>query len=165
MPLNHQIRAKSVRVVDEEGSQFGVLTLQEALELAHQKGLDLVQVTEKVDPPVCRLTNYGKYLYSIEKKERKAKKKQAGETKSIRLGFNISSHDIQTRATQAIKFLKKGHKIKVELPLRGRQKALPDTAKKKVEEFVQELQKEIPVKVEKDLKREPRGFTMIISNP
>ena len=142
---------------------MGVLNLTEALRLSRERNLDLIQVTEKVEPPVCKIMEYGKYLYSLEKKERASRVKMGGEIKGIRLTFNISLHDLETRARQAEKFLKKGDKIRVELVLRGREKAHGDFAKEKMSQFLEILDKLIPIKIERELKRESRGFTIIIS--
>ena len=95
-----------------------------AIDLAKSKGLDLIQVTEKVEPPVCRIANYGKYLYSQSKKEKKMAKPKGGELKEIRLTFKISPHDMEIRANQAKKFLDEGDKIKINMSLRGREKAM-----------------------------------------
>jgi len=160
---NNQIRAPQVRVIDETGKQVGVLELGEALRIAKERNLDLVQVTEKVEPPVCKIMDYGKYLYALQKKERKIKIKRAGELKGVRLGFNISPHDLETRARQAENFLKEGDKVRIELPLKGREKALPEFAKEKINNFLEILARLIPYKVERELKRELRGFTIIIS--
>lgn len=161
--VNNQIRASQVRVIDEAGKQLGIMPLENALKLARERNLDLIQVTEKVEPPVCKLGDYGKYLYREEKKEKAAQKHQGSELKGIRLTFNISQHDLETRAHQAGKFLNKGDKIRIEMPLRGREKALQDFAKEKFEKFVEILKTTTPLKIERELKREPRGFTMIIS--
>lgn len=107
--------------------------------------------------------DYGKYLYQLEKKEKEVKKKPGGETKGIRLSFNISQHDLETRAAQCEKFLKKGDKVRLELRLRGREKALEGFAREKVRKFLETLNNLIPYKIEKELKKEPRGLTMIIS--
>ncbi len=160
--VNNYIRAKEVRVIDNEGKQLGVMNIFDAIDLAKSRGLDLIQVTEKVDPPVCRIADYGKYLYSQQKKEKKIKT-QGGELKEIRLGFNISPHDIETKAKQAEKFLKAGDKVKVSMVLRGREKALGDYAKNKTLSFLEEVDKIISIKVERELKREPKGFTIIVS--
>jgi len=149
--------------VDEEGKQLGVIPLEKAIQIAKDRGLDLIQVTEKVDPPVCKITDYGKYQYQKEKKEKKTKKQKGGELKGIRLTFNISQHDLETRVRLAAKFLQKGDRVRVELPLRGRQKALGDFAKGRVNTFLKVLRETMPIKVERELKREPRGFTMMIS--
>jgi translation initiation factor IF-3 len=130
--------------------------------MARNENLDLVQITDKVEPPICKITDYGKHLYR-EKKKEKTVKSSLGELKGIRLKFGISSHDMETRAKSALKFLDKGNKVKIELPLRGRQKALGDFAKEKMALFLEMVEKTTPIKTEKELKREGRGFTMIIS--
>ena len=140
---------------------MGIFHLEEALRMARERNLDLIQVTEKVEPPVCKIGDFGKYLYWVKKKERGMKK--VSETKTIRLGFNISLHDLQTKANQAEKFLKEGNKVKIELILRGRQKGLSDLGKEKIEQFLQILNNLIPIKAERELKKEPRGFTLIIT--
>lgn len=161
-PINNQIKASEIRIIDEEGNQMGVLPTSEGLRLAQEKGLDLIQVTEKIDPPVCKIMDFGKYLYREQRKERKALK-QRDELKSIRLSFKISPHDMEIRAQAAEKFIKKGHKVKIELVLRGREKALADFAKEKLSEFIKILQEKLPIKTERELKREARGFTLIIA--
>ncbi len=161
--INNYIRAKEVRVIDEAGNQLGVMGIFEAIDLAKSKSLDLIQVTEKVEPPVCRIGDYGKYLYSLQKKEKKIAHPKGGELKEIRLTFNISPHDMDIRAKQAEKFLKGGDKVKLAMVLRGREKALGDFAKKKVLTFLETVDKLLPIKVERELKREPKGFTVIVS--
>lgn len=151
-----------MRVIDETGKQLGVMPLEKALQTAMERNLDLIQVTEKVEPPVCKIMDYGKYLYQQKKKEKAARPK-GGELKGIRLGFNISQHDLETRVRQAEKFLKAGDKVRIEMRLRGREKALGNFAKEKINKFLEILTSLVPYKVERELKREPRGFTMIIS--
>lgn len=161
---NRQIRAKEVRIIDETGKQLGVMYLEKALQEAWGRNLDLIQVTDKVEPPVCKMMDYGKYLYQEKKKEKLAAKKQKeGELKGIRLGFNISQHDLEIRAKQAEKFLKGGNKIMIEMRLRGREKALRDFAKEKINKFLEILGNIVPYKIERDIKRYPWGFTIIIS--
>lgn len=147
-------------MIDETGKNLGVLELREALKIAWERNLNLVQVTEKVEPPVCRIMDYGKYLYLLQKK---TKIKKTCELKTIRLSFNISPHDLEVRANQAGKFLEKGDKVRMEMILRGREKALSNFAKQKVNQFLEVLEKLIPLKIERELKREARGLTMIIS--
>lgn len=159
--INNQIRTEKVRVIDENGKQLGIFPLQEALRIARERNLDLILITEKVEPPVCKIGDFGKYLYWLRKKERGTKK--ISETKIIRLGFNISLHDIEIKANQAEKFLKAGNKVKIELILRGRQKGLSNLGKGKIEQFLQVLNGQIPVKIEGQLKKEPKGFTLIIT--
>lgn len=161
---NTQIRAKEVRVIDEEGKQLGVLPLEEALRTAYERNLDLIQVTEKVDPPVCKIMDYGKYSYQETKKEKSAAKKQkVSELKGIRLTFNIGQHDMEVRARQAEKFLKDGDKVRIDIILRGREKALGNFAREKIGKFLEVLQVFIPYKIERELKKEMKGFSMIIS--
>lgn len=161
--INKQIRATEVRLIDETGTQAGVIPLAEALTRAEAAGLDLIQVTEKVDPPVTRIADYGKYLYSQGKKEKEAKKHTGGDLKEIRLTFNISDHDLETRVKQAEKFLKRGDNIRINLRLRGRQKALLDHAREKILKFTEQLTILIPIRTERDMKLEPRGLTMVIT--
>jgi len=162
-PVNNRIRAREVRLIDEAGKQLGVVKLEDALRISLERNLDLVQVTEKLDPPVCKIMEYGKYLYSLQKKEHEGRQKKSGEVKGIRLTFNISQHDLETRARQAEKFLNKGNKIRIELRLRGRERALKDVAKEKVNKFIEILNGLILVRIEREFKAEPRGLTMIIS--
>jgi len=150
-------------VIDEAGKQLGVLVLEKALQIARERGFDLIQVTEKVEPPVCKLMDYGKYLYRQKKKEKSSKHHMAGLLKGIRLTFGISEHDLETRAHQAEKFLKKGDKIRIEMRLKGREKAHQDFARKKIRKFLEILEKSIPIKTERELKKEGRGLTMIVS--
>jgi len=159
--VNNRIRALKVRLVDDSGKQVGIVSLQEALREARERNLDLVQVTEKVDPPVCKILDYGKYLYHLQKKE---KAQKSTEVKGIRLRFNISPHDLETRVRQAEKFLKKGNLVKIDMILRGREKGLPVFAREKMNQFIEILKQKTPIKIEGELKRVPRGFIMIISS-
>jgi len=162
--INNFIRAKEVRVIDETGGQLGVMNIFAAIDLAKSKNLDLIQVTEKVEPPVCRIGNYGKYLYSLQKKERKIKAgTKEAKLKEIQIGFNISPHDIEVKAKQAEKFLKEGDKVKVGMRLRGRERGMEDFAKKKMQFFVDTTNTLIAIKTEREIKREPKGFSMIIA--
>ena len=137
--------------------------MTEALHLSRERNLDLIQVTEKVIPPVCKLGDYGKYLYWQEKKQKEMRRQKGGQIKGIRLSFGISVHDLGIRAKQSEKFLNQGNKVLIEMVLRGREKALAQVAKGKVSQFLEILNKAIPIKAETDLKKGPRGFTMIIS--
>ncbi len=152
-----------MRVVDETGKQLGIMLLQEALQIARERNLDLIQVTERIEPAVCKIMDYGKYLYWLQKKEKAGRINKGGELKGIRLGFNISLHDMETRANLAGKFLQKGNKVKIEMVLRGREKGLSDYAKGKIKQFLEILDKVTPIKIEREVKRELKGLTMIIS--
>lgn len=155
-----------MRLIDKEGKMLGVFTLQEALVKAHEADLDLIEVTEKTDPPICKIADYGKFSYQQGKKEKKmAKGQRAGEVKGIRLSFAISPHDMEIRAKAIEKFLKSGYKVRVEMTLRGREKGLSDFAKKKILGFLETLKATTPIKIERELKMEARGWVMIIARP
>jgi len=161
--INRAIRAPQVRVVDENGRQLGVMAIEDALRMAAEKGLDLIQVTHKVDPPVCKVGDQGKFLYWEKKKKRLSKPQRGGEIKSIRLGLGISPHDLKTRANQAHGFLNKGHIVLVDMRLRGREKAMDDFAKGKMKQFLEEVGQLTPYKVEREIRKESKGLSMIIS--
>lgn len=152
-----------VRLIDETGKQLGVVPLQEALKTAKERGLDLIQVTEKLDTPVCKLGDYGKHLYQTQKKERQEKKRSGGDLKEVRLTFNISTHDMETRANQAIKFLARGDKVRITVRLRGREKAMRQFTEEKIRSFLKLVEAKIPLKMETGLQIEPRGLSMIIT--
>ncbi len=142
---------------------MGIVPLLEALSLAQERGFDLIQVTERLDPPVCKLGDYGKYLYQQGKKAKEGKKQEGGQLKEIRLTFTISSHDLETRVRQAEKFLQKGNRVRITLRLRGRQNALEGYAREKIEKFIEALGAQVPIKKERELKREPRGLSIIVA--
>jgi len=162
-PVNNWIRAKEIRVIDADGKNLGVLGLAQALKIARERGLDLIQATNKVQPPVCKIGDYGKYLYRLQKKEKKAKVKKVSLIKEMRLGFNISPHDMETKAGKVGEFLKEGNKVRIEMILRGREKALQDFAREKVGKFLEMIKEKTPIKIERELKRERRGAAMIIA--
>jgi translation initiation factor IF-3 len=158
--VNKQIKAEKVRVIDEEGKNLGIFSLEEALKIAKEKNFDLVQVSDKADPPVCKLIDYGKYLYWLQKKKKVQQKES--KVKIIRLSFNISPHDLDTKANQVEKFLKEGNKVKIEMLLRGREKGLENFAKEKILKFLEILKEKVKIKTEGELKKEPKGFTIIV---
>ncbi|KAB8143834.1 translation initiation factor IF-3 [Chloroflexia bacterium SDU3-3] len=120
--INNRIRAREVRVIDDENNQLGILLLRDALALAEERGLDLVEVAPNAVPPVCRLMDHGKYRYEQTKKEREARKNQKQvEIKQIRLEPKTDSHDIDVKTGQARRFLLEGDKVKFNLRFRGRE--------------------------------------------
>ena len=159
---NNRIRAKEVRLIETEGAEPVVVAIKEALMKAEQAGLDLIQITDKVDPPVCKIMEYGKYAYQVDKKEKK-QKQHGTDLKSIRLSFNISPHDIETRVKATVKFLDKGHKVQIDMRLRGREKALHEHARNKMKEFLRVLEEKIETKIEREPKRTPRGFNIVVA--
>ncbi len=162
--INNQIRASQVRVITEDGQQLGVMGISAAITEARNRGLDLIQVTDKVDPPVCKIGEYGKFLYMEEKKEKAAKKHQLkNEHKMVKINYNISEHDLETKAHQVEKFIKKNCKVTIQIYLRGRENAFQDLAKEKIIHFKDVISQFVPIKLEQDLQKRPKGFTMIIS--
>lgn len=122
MRINEGIRAREVRVIDETGQQLGVMELQEALKIAREKGIDLIQIAESAIPPVCRLCEYGKYKYETEKKERLLKKKQkVVEVKEVRIRPQIGEHDLQIKFRNIKRFLEEGDRVKVSIVFKGRE--------------------------------------------
>ncbi len=122
--INDRIRAREVRVIDENGEQLGILPPFEALKIARERGLDLVEVSPNAVPPVCRIQDYGRYLYEKEKSERAARKKQKVITvKEVKFSVTVDEHDYQTKKNQAVRFLNEGDKVKASLRFRGRQMA------------------------------------------
>lgn len=132
--------------------------------MAQKEGLDLVEISPKANPPVCKIIDYGKFSYQERKKKQKeAKKTHQSQLKSIRLSFSISDHDLEVRTKSAKKFLLEGDKVRIVLPLRGRENALKSVAEEKIKKLIEKVEEEIPLKIEKPIGKEPRGLTMIIS--
>ena len=122
LSINEQIRAKEVRVIDADGAQLGILATKKALDMAYDKGLDLVEISPTSVPPVCRIMDYGKYRFDKEKKEKEQKKKQQTvELKEVQLSCRIDTHDFETKLNHALKFLNQGHKVKVSVKFKGRE--------------------------------------------
>ncbi len=139
--VNHEIRARQVRVVDSTGEQLGIMPLSQGLKLAEERGQDLVEVAPKAAPPVCRIMDYGKYKYEQSKREREARKKQKViNIKEVRMSPKIDDHDFDVRLRNAEKFLKAGDKVKVTVRFRGREIVHADLAGKRLQEFAQRLQ-------------------------
>ena len=122
LPINEQIRADKVQVIDENNQKLGILSLNEALDIAFEKKLDLVLVAPNNNPKVCKIMNYGKYKFEQSKKEKEARKKQKTfELKEIRITPNIDTHDFEFKAKNAQKFLEDGNKVKITVRFRGRE--------------------------------------------
>ncbi|MCD6317616.1 translation initiation factor IF-3, partial [Candidatus Aerophobetes bacterium] len=113
MLVNEKIRASKIRLIDAQGKQLGILSLKQALDIARREGLDLVEVAPQATPPVCRLLDYGKLKYQLDKKKRKTKKKQSSDVlKEIRLSYHIGKHDLEIKTKKIYRFLQEGHKVK-----------------------------------------------------
>ncbi len=160
--MNEQIKAREVRVIDPDGNQLGVMKTEEALDLAQEKKMDLVNVAPNERPPVCRMMDYGKHKYEQSKREKEAKKKQkTSSIKEIKMRPNIDKHDFDVKAKRGQKFLEKGDKIKVTVMFRGREITHPEIAQRLCKELADELS-DYGV-VEKQAKQEGRNMIMILS--
>jgi translation initiation factor IF-3 len=138
--INDRIRAREIRVIDEKGEQLGILPPFEALKIARERGLDLVEVSPNAVPPVCRIQDYGRFLYEKEKSERAARKKQKVITiKEVKFSVTVDEHDYQTKKNQAVRFLNEGDKVKASLRFRGRQMAHRDLGYKIINRLIQDV--------------------------
>ncbi|HKI51372.1 MAG TPA: translation initiation factor IF-3 [Geothermobacteraceae bacterium] len=139
--MNDAIRARQVRVIDEEGEQLGVLSLDEALTTAAERGFDLVEVSPNAEPPVCRIMDYGKFKYQASKKAAEAKKKTAKvELKEVKMRPKTEEHDYNFKLKNARKFLDAGNKVKVTIMFRGREVTHPDYGKRLLEKLAVDVQ-------------------------
>ncbi|MEW6684857.1 MAG: translation initiation factor IF-3 [Candidatus Edwardsbacteria bacterium] len=160
--VNYQIRVPQVRVIDPEGKQIGVIPTAEALRLAQQKKLDLVEISPQARPPVCKILDYGKYLYEEEKKWREAKKKQHEiKIKGIRIRPKIGEHDYQVKLSQAKNFLEQRDKVKVTMEFHGREIAHIELGEKVLNRFVKDL--EAMATVEQPKRREGRNIVVLFA--
>lgn len=138
--INEEIRDREVRVVNQQGEQLGIMPTAQALKLAEEQQLDLVNIAPTARPPVCKLMDYGKYRFEMSKKEREIKKNQKiMETKEVRLSATIEDHDIDVRYRQAVKFLQDGNKLKVTIRFRGRQIAHSEIGNQVMQEFAERI--------------------------
>ena len=141
LKINRQIRAPKVRVIGSSGEQLGILSIQEALDLAREADLDLVEVASNSEPTVCKIMDYGKYRYDITKKEKDSKKAQHQvRIKEVKLKPNIDDNDFLTKVKQARAFIEKGNKVKVSCMFRGRELAYPEHGHKVVQRMCQGLE-------------------------
>jgi translation initiation factor IF-3 len=160
--INREIRAKEVRVIDPEGKQLGILPVYEALRLATNYELDLVEVSPKSEPPVCRIMDYGKFKYQQSKKAHDAKKKQAVvHLKEVKMRPKTEEHDFQFKLRHIERFLKEGNKTKITIVFRGRELAHPDLGRNMLNRVTEESKEW--AKVEQPPKFEGRNFIMILA--
>jgi translation initiation factor IF-3 len=139
--VNNQIRAREVRVIDANGEQLGVMHIRQAIDIANERELDLVEVAPNANPPVCRLMDYGKYLYEKQKRERESRKAQKQvDVKEVRLSPKIGEHDVQVALTKIRKFAKEGDKIRVRIRFRGREIHHPEVAQELLQRVATEVQ-------------------------
>lgn len=160
--VNQQIRISPVRVIDPDGEQLGILTIEQALEAAEERGLDLVEVAPMARPPVCRIMDYGKFRYEEQRKAREARKKQHRvDLKEVKMRPGIEHHDFDFKKRHARRFLEEGHKVKVTMMFRGRQMAHPEIGR----EVLSRLAAEVADlgKIESHPSMEGRSMTMVLA--
>ena len=160
--INNQIRATELRVIDADGTNLGQITTKEALEIAQRQELDLIEISPLANPPVAKIMNYGKFMYELNKKAKKAKAgAKATETKSIQVKVGTGDGDLAQKAKRASTWLKEGHRIKVELFLKGRTKYLDESFLKDRLDRVLHLITE-QYKIAEPLKKVPKGLMLTI---
>lgn len=160
--VNDEVRAREIRLIGVDGEQLGVMHPKDALKIALEHDLDLVEISPNAKPAVCRIMDYGKYKYEQSKRERENKKNQKVITiKEVKLRPNIEDHDFLTKVRNAEKFLEAGCKVKVTIMFRGREITRTENGKELCEKVAQELQE--VSKVEKPAKVEGRNMTMMLA--
>ena len=160
---NEQILAPVVRVIDEQGEPLGELSIAKAIATAQERGFDLVEVSPKAVPPVCRLLDYGQFKYQKEKEARvqKARAKKV-DVKGIRLSVKMGQHDLDIRVAQSKQFLQEGHKIKIEIILRGREKEHGELATQRINNFMKSLQESYQLYIEQPVTRSGGNVSAIV---
>lgn len=160
--INERIRFPKVRVIDSDGSQLGIMSSREALQMAEEKDLDLVMVSDKADPPVCKIVDYGKHKFEQEKKAKEAKKKQhTVDVKEVKMRYKIEEHDYNVRINQAERFLKAGDKVKATIMFRGREIQHSDLAEELLKRMATDLQE--LAEVQQAPKKEGRNMMMLLA--
>ncbi len=140
LPINSQIRAASIQLIDEEGKKLGIMSSKEALAIAEEKNLDLVMVSNNTDTPVCKIMNYGKYKFEQAKKEKESRKKQKTvELKEVRITPGIEEHDFNFKVKNAKKFIEGGSKVKITVKFRGRELNYTKLGEATLNKFIEEL--------------------------
>jgi len=164
LPINEQIRHKEVQVIDDVGEKRGVMSLNNALDLAFDKKLDLVLVAPNAQPPVCKIMNYGKYKFEQAKKEKEAKKKQKTfELKEIRITPNIEQHDFEFKVKNARKFIEDGNKVKITVRFRGREVNYAKLGEDNLNKFIDALS-DIAVSEKKPVLEGKNMFIILTKN-
>ena len=160
--INEQIRDKEVRLIDEDGTQMGIVTNKAAQDLAMEKRLDLVKISPTAKPPVCKIMDYSKHRFDQQKREKEARKKQKTVSmKEIRLSPNIDKHDIDVKIKKAKEFLQNGDKVKVSIRFRGREMGYADNAVKIFADFAKSVEEYGAI--DRPPKREARTMSMFLN--
>ena len=161
--MNDDIRAKEVRLITQKGENKGIISTEEALNMADEAELDLVLINPNQDPPVAKIMDFGKYKYEIEKRAKEAKKKQhTVDVKEIKIRYKIDTHDYQVRINNIKKFISQGNKVKIVVMLRGREMQHSQLAFDLANRFVEDLKNE-PIQIEKQPQLEGRNVTLFLA--
>lgn len=161
--INEGIRVKEVRVIGSQGENLGVLSLQEAIRLAREAGLDLIEVSAQANPPVCRIEDYGKFKYDQRKKEKEMKARSAGpqETKEAQVKIGTSENDMRIKAAKIAQWLREGNRVKIDLFLWGRYKYMEfEFLKDRLERFLAIITESY--KIADEIKKSPKGLSVVI---
>jgi translation initiation factor IF-3 len=165
--VNLQITLPEVFVIDETGESLGIMPISEAIRLAEEAELDLVEVNPNENPPITKILDYGQFRYQIEKKmqQQKAKQKKI-DMKEIRLSIRIGDHDFNTRVDQGYKFLSKGNKLKITVTIKGREKQHPEKAEETLDRYFKQLETlaSNPLVVEEPLTKMNGRFSIVVVN-
>ncbi len=162
LQINEQIRDKELRVIDSDGSQLGIMSLRQAMEIAEQKNLDLVKIAPQANPPVCKIIDYGKFRFEQAKREKEARKNQrVVEIKEVRLSLNIDTHDFETKKNHALRFISEGNKVKASIRFRGREMGHPELGLEIMRRFADAMSE--VANVEKPAKLEGRTMLMFLA--
>ena len=160
--VNRRIRIPQVRVIGDEGAQVGVMPTSEALALAEERGLDLVEVSPKARPPVCKIMDYGKYMYQLSKRAKEAKKHQhVTQLKEVKMRPKIEPHDYDFKMRHAREFLAAGDKVKCTVIFRGRELAHKELGRRIMERLIEDLSEDANVEV--SIRSEGRSMTMVLA--
>jgi len=160
--INERIRFPKIRVIDTDGKQLGIMVPRDAQRLADEKELDLVLISDKADPPVCKIMDYGKYKFDQEKKAREAKKKQhTAEIKEVKFRYNIGEHDYNVRLRSAQQFVADGDKVKATVMFKGREIQHTDLAENLLMRLAKDL--DAVAEIQQPPKKEGRNMTLILS--
>ncbi len=160
--INEQVRAREVRLVDEQGQQLGIVPTRDALNLAQERNLDLVEVAPLARPVVCRIMDYGRFKYDESKRDREARKKQrAVDIKEVKMRPRIDDHDFEVKARAADRFLREGNKVKVTIMFRGREVVHADLGRRVLDQLVSQVQQ--AGSVERPARLEGRNMILILA--
>ena len=161
--MNERIRSKEVRLIDQNGTNHGVIATSKALQMAYDADLDLVLISPNQEPPVAKILNYGKYKYELEKKAKEAKKKQhVVEIKEVKVRYKIDTHDYEVRINNIKKFISQGNKVKIVIMMRGREMQHSELAFDLANRFLESLKDE-PIQIEKKPMQEGRNVTLYLA--